>query len=352
MVSVSKAPEPAPIDLQLAHQRLAHISVKAIDLLARGDIARGLVLKPSSLKSRSLECVPCLKGQMKRKPAPKKRTSERASKPLELVHVDICGRWQWHYLLKKKSDAAKVFKDWMAEVERETGHKLKRIRSDNGGEFSAGQFLKELENEGVVLETTAPYDHHQAGAKHLWGEISSAVVYLKNRSPTSALDGRTPFEAYKGRIPDLRRLRALGCKAVAHRPKETRKGKLSDRAVEGVLVGYYETSKAYRIWDPVGRKIIKSNDVVFFEEEGRSERVRILGREAGDEDLGESDESDEVESAGEHEDAEHESEASPSKSNAIIQTQRPTTSSRTRTPVVTQIPTLRRSDRLNKGQHP
>jgi len=116
-----------------------------------------------------------------------------------------------------------------------------------------------------------------SNTKFLWGEISTTVVYLKNRSPTAAQSGRTPYEVLHGRVPDLRRLQALGCKAIVHQPKEIQKGKLNDRATKGILVGYYEDSKAYRVWDPKRHVIIKTNDVVFFEVEGTSERVRIEG---------------------------------------------------------------------------
>lgn len=307
MVVKSKRPEPPPVDLEIAHRRLGHLSAKATQLLAKGDIARGLTLKPSSIKSGNFECVPCYQGKMRRHAAPKERSTEISSEVLELVFADLNGpispetvgdkryalgllddhsRYQWQFLLRNKSDAAQAFKTWLAQVERETGKKLKKLRTDGGKEFTAGQFLHELEREGVILETTAPYDHHQAGAierthltifnrtrailkannlpKHLWGEISTAVSYLKNLSPTSALNGRTPYEAYKGRLPDLRRLRALGCKVMVHRPSEVRDGKLDDRAVEGKFAGYYQNSKAYRVWDPKKRKIIKSNDLEFF----------------------------------------------------------------------------------------
>jgi len=188
------------------------------------------------------------------------------------------------------------------------------VASDNGTEFTAGQFAKKLKAEGITLETTAPYDHHQAGAKNLWGEISLAVVYIKNRSPTAALKGRTPYEALHGRVPDLRRLRALGCKAVAHRPAEKRSGKLDDRATEGIFIGY----------------LIKSNDVVFFETDEKTERVRVL----------------EPSSESEDDDS------------AMASTQKPTTRipsripAQTRPEVVQQEPVvLRRSSRATRGQH-
>jgi len=75
-----------------------------------------------------------------------------------------------------------------------------------------------------------------------------------------------------GKVPDLRRLRALGCRAFAHRSKEIRKGK--------------------RIWCPKLRRIIKSNQVTFWECENHSERVRIESRARPDEPTVSGDEDD------------------------------------------------------------
>jgi hypothetical protein len=37
------------------------------------------------------------------------------------------------------------------------------------------------------------------------------AVYILNRSPTKALNGRTPYEAWHGRKPTVSHLRVFGC---------------------------------------------------------------------------------------------------------------------------------------------
>jgi len=37
----------------------------------------------------------------------------------------------------------------------------------------------------------------------LWGEALFHACYLKNQMSTKALNGRTPFEAVTGKVPDL-----------------------------------------------------------------------------------------------------------------------------------------------------
>ena len=39
----------------------------------------------------------------------------------------------------------------------------------------------------------------------------STATYLRNRSPTKAVEGMTPFEALYGKKPDVSHLRAFRC---------------------------------------------------------------------------------------------------------------------------------------------
>ena len=56
-----------------------------------------------------------------------------------------------------------------------------------------------------------------------WAEALSTAVNLQNRSPTKAVTGMTPYEAWSGEKPGVGHLRAFGCAAYAHVPKDERK---------------------------------------------------------------------------------------------------------------------------------
>jgi hypothetical protein len=98
-----------------------------------------------------------------------------------------------------------------------------------------------------------------------WGEAVVTAVYILNRSPTKALNGMTPYEAWHGRKPAVSHLRVFGClpftKELGHI------GKLDDRSTPGVFIGYAEGSKAYRILDPGTLRVRTACDIVF--DEGR-----------------------------------------------------------------------------------
>ncbi|WVZ52426.1 hypothetical protein U9M48_003481 [Paspalum notatum var. saurae] len=146
-----------------------------------------------------------------------------------------------------------------------------------------GQYCAEV---GVGRHLSAPYSPQQNGvverknqtvvgmarcmlkAKGMpaafWGEAVTTAVYILNRASTKALDGQTPFEAWHGRKPDVSHLRTFGCVGYV---KVTKPGlsKLEDRSKPMVLLGYEAGSKAYRMYDPVERRVVISRDVVFNE---------------------------------------------------------------------------------------
>ena len=105
----------------------------------------------------------------------------------------------------------------------------------------------------------------------LWAEAVSTAVYLKNLSPTTAVLGRTPEEAWTGKNPSIAHLRAFGCKAFAHIP-DNQRTKLDPKTKECTFVGYSSNQKAYRLYDPVTKVVTSSRDVIFDEEPRRETR--------------------------------------------------------------------------------
>ena len=319
------------------HRRFGHLGARNLQRLAKYKMVDGFDFEPT----REINfCEPCVEGKHHRCQFPTRRSKE----PLCLVHSDVCGkmnteslsgaehfltfiddktRYTWVYVLKRKDQVFERFLEWKALVEKSTGRKLKTLHTDNGGEYTSAVFETYLRKEGVRHELTVPKTPEQNGVAEranrtlvemvrsmlvdsklppkFWAEALSTAVYLRNRSPTKAVEGMTPFEAWMGEKPGVEHLRIFGCVAYAHVAKEERK-KLDSKTRECVFLGYGAERKGYRLHDPKRTKVFHSRDVVFnekkrgiereprcVEEEKRCVRIECSTNENPvDEDLGES----------------------------------------------------------------
>lgn len=88
---------------------------------------------------------------------------------------------------------------------------------------------------------------------------------MLNRSLTLAVKDMTPEEAWSEKKPTVDHFRIFGCIAYSHIPDQKRK-KLDDKGMKCIFLGVSEESKAYRLFNPITKKIIISRDVLFDEE--------------------------------------------------------------------------------------
>ncbi|KAH0609220.1 uncharacterized protein H6S33_001448 [Morchella sextelata] len=255
-------------------------------------------------KPESFHCSQCaLSKSVHKKPAP---ISTRSKRPFELIHSDLSGkfsiqsqgkaqyymsfiddytRFAWIYLLKQKEDAKKAIKDYVTRIEKQYSTTILRFRTDGGGEYINKDITNYFDSQGIVHEQTPPYTPESNGVaerfnrtvttmvrcmimdhpKSLWGEAYATAVYLKNRLPHSTLKGKTPFEALKGTKPSIQHLQPFGKKCYVHIPENSRPAgsKLAPRAYEGIIVGYSDSDKIYRIWIGTQHRVIESRDVTF-----------------------------------------------------------------------------------------
>ena len=192
-----------------------------------------------------INCEGCAYGKQSRLPFPKK-CSQKNNQPLELTHSDVCGPMSvtsvggsiyfvtfiddsTHYthlcMLKYKSVVMDKFKEFVQLSERFTGKKVKKWTSDNGGEYISKEFAEYCKNRGILLEDTVPYTPQQNGVAErmnrtlmdtvksmlyhgdlplsFWSEAVSTANYIRNRSPTSCLKEKTPYERWYCEKPDI-----------------------------------------------------------------------------------------------------------------------------------------------------
>ena len=75
-----------------------------------------------------------------------------------------------------------------------------------------------------------------------WGDAVKCETYLRNKSPSNALDDKTPHEMWFGHLFSVRHLRVFGSTCYALIPKEQR-NKLGARSRKCIFLGYEENSR-------------------------------------------------------------------------------------------------------------
>ena len=75
----------------------------------------------------------------------------------------------------------------------------------------------------------------------------------------------TPEEAWSGHRPSIENFIIFGCIAFAHIPDQKR-SKLDDKGEKGIFLCVSEQSKAYKLYNPITKKIVISGDGIFYEE--------------------------------------------------------------------------------------
>ncbi|CAI7886197.1 unnamed protein product [Closterium sp. NIES-53] len=168
-------------DWETWHERLCHINIPMLQKLVKDGSLKGLEVKGVAKEIGS--CPTCLETKFTDFPFSSGTGPVKA--PLALVHMDVVGptrapslsgsryfltivddhtRAVWVYPLKNKGEvAAAVLKEWMPRAQRESGHKVKVIRTDNGGEFIGADFEAVLKKKGIQHQLTVPYNPQQNG---------------------------------------------------------------------------------------------------------------------------------------------------------------------------------------------
>ena len=280
------------------HARLCHVNKKLIKNMSR------LGIIPNVRLDDFEKCESCSQAKITKTPH---KSIERKSKPLDLIHSDICefdgaltrngkryfitfiddySNYTYVYLMRHKSEALDIFKDFTTEIENQFGKKIKKFRSDRGTEYCSIEFTKLYETLGIIHEVTAPYSPEMSGkderknrtlcelvvatllnsgaTSYWWGEILFTVCYVLNRVPNSKTY-TSSTERWLNRKPNVSYFRVWGCLAYVRIP-DPKRSKLASRAYECVFIGYAIHSKAYRFYDIKNNVIVESLDVDFFED--------------------------------------------------------------------------------------
>jgi hypothetical protein len=204
------------------------------------------------------------------------------------------------YPIRRKADVLAVFKTFKARVELESEKKIKCLRTDNGGEYTSDEFDNFCQHEGIKRQFTTAYTPQQNGVaermnrtllertramlkaaglgKSFWAEAVNTACYVINRSPSTAIELKTPMEMWTGKPADYSQLHIFGSPVyVMYNTQEV--SKLDSKSRKCVFLGYADGVKGYRLWDPTAHKVVISRDVIFAEGKMQMEEHNSIPKE-------------------------------------------------------------------------
>jgi transposase InsO family protein len=286
----------------LWHRRFGHAGFENLAKLAKGKLAVGVKVGAGEFWIAKLEVYePCILAKQTRTPFSDGEIE--TSGVLELVHMDVCGPMEkrskggsrffatfmddYSKLLvaipiEKKSKVVAVVRNTVARLELQSRKKLKAVRTDRESEYVNGEMAAYFREKGVVHQTTARYSLEQnrvaerlnrvlmeraramfieSGLRdEMWAEAVVTASYIRNRTPVSA-HGKTPWEAFYEKKPDVSHMRVFGARAFMHVPGALRH-RLEPVSEKGWFIGYEADAKAYRNLRERDNRVIVSRDVI------------------------------------------------------------------------------------------
>lgn len=249
-------------------------------------------------------CEACKLVKARKKPN-RGGTTKHPEAPFETIHTDLVPitvegfqkeryyvtitdgytRWMEVYTVKRKSEWLRCLEEYASWVSTHFGRAIKIIRTDYGSELRGKEADAWFLEHGIQFEP-APVDAqdvngvaeaHQrtltimiktallaAGIPDfLWPDVALAMVYIKNRRPTSYLNGLSPFESLHRGAPKMSNLYPLGVTVYVVKDSKY-KDHLTPNADKGILIGY-DGDTIYRVWIPEAKEIRRVKDLDFYD---------------------------------------------------------------------------------------
>jgi transposase InsO family protein len=278
------------------HNRLGHAS--------SGRLARALPDGISMNKTHA--CSACMLGKLTKKSC--NGTFKPVNAPLETVHADLVGPitpstnggaqyfltlvdqhtgYIHTVILKTKDQATMEIANFRRLFEKQSGHALKKLISDGGGEFCNNALSAILTENGIVHNVSPPYTPQNNGvaeranrtildmarcmlmqanlAPEWWGEAIRTATATTNCLPSREKGNSSPLEQMFKVKPNFNFFKPFGCRAWVVKPKENRDIKLGALSWEGIFIGYENDYSSYRILRVNDKQIITAKHVHFDE---------------------------------------------------------------------------------------
>ena len=103
--------------------------------------------------------------------------------------------------------------------------------------------------------------HNKKLLKSFWGEVVNAACHTLNRVYFIPDSKKTLYELWRGKKPVVKYFRIFGSDCYILRDRENLE-KLDAKSDKGYFLGYFSTSRAYRVYNLRTKTVMKSSNVV------------------------------------------------------------------------------------------
>ncbi|GJY47896.1 retrovirus-related pol polyprotein from transposon TNT 1-94 [Tanacetum coccineum] len=168
-----------------------------------------------------------------------------------------------------KSEAIDCIMSFIRNMENLNEVKVKEQRSDNGTKIRNRKLEEFCDEKGISQNFSSPCTPEQNGVAErrnktlivartmlnssslpiqFWGEAVNNICYTQNKSIIVKKRGKTSYDVFKRRSPDINYFYIFGCLVFIHNHKDDL-GKFDEMADDGFFLGYSLVAKAFRVFN-------------------------------------------------------------------------------------------------------
>ena len=285
----------------LWHKKLSHFNFKAMNLLVKKDLVRGL-RKLEFTKDGLCDAFQKVK---QRKASFKSKIESSIDEPLQLLHMHLVGpinimsigkkkyclvivddfkRFYGTFFLHSKDEASQIIINHIKVVENGTKWRVKKIRTDNGIEFKNSSIKNFYDEKGVAHTFSALGTPQQNGvverknrnlieaartmleesklSTYFWDEAINTACYTQNISIVNRAHDKTAYQLMKNKNPTINFLHVFGCECLVLKNQGDNLGKFEAKANETIFDRYAST-RSYGGYNLGMNIVMESVHVVF-----------------------------------------------------------------------------------------
>lgn len=183
--------------LELWHQRFGHLGNENLVKLVNKGMVEGMKIANTGKKNEKLLCEPCITAKQTREPFKVRSDAKRASRSLEIVHSDVCGKitplsWDGNeYFVSFTDDYTHVSVVYLMKTKDQVLECLKEYEAMASAHFGTGRVFQS-DDEAVLSQQGYPDGEDcavYAGAKR---RERAAQSYHRRKSESDAAGKRSP----------------------------------------------------------------------------------------------------------------------------------------------------------------